>query len=394
MIHKTMYILKRKLFSAKKEDKGITLIALIVTIVILLILASISILALTRTGLFKKATQAKQKTENAQELENSILNEYESQIKELGGISSTKDKTGLVTKITLDKTSITMERGSTEILTATIEPSNANIKWSSNNESIVTVDKGTITAKAVGTAIITATAQDESGIAASCTINVIKPEFEEGDYVIYDSGKNGKILCRVLYEKTSAYGLQIVSNDIVNDVTLGGKTWEDAKKSYNNAIETLNNEANNYLNETYATDTRCVGSNPSNKNSEITTTPTLPAEWKGIDKITGIKWKDANYSSDQKVLNRIKNYRLKKEYWLASRGGTLNLEENVIYFYVRGVGTVSGDLGDKSICMMNSNGTTSAYDYTFGFRPCIILKPEIKTVKGDGSSTDPYEIGV
>ena len=49
----------------KDNRRGITLIALIITIIIILILAGISISALTNTGLFGKATEAKIKTEIA-----------------------------------------------------------------------------------------------------------------------------------------------------------------------------------------------------------------------------------------------------------------------------------------------------------------------------------------
>ena len=44
-----------------KMEKGITLVALVVTIVVLLILTGISIQAITNTGLFGKARQAEQK---------------------------------------------------------------------------------------------------------------------------------------------------------------------------------------------------------------------------------------------------------------------------------------------------------------------------------------------
>ena len=60
-----------------KNEVGITLVALIVTIIILLILAGISIQGLTQTGLFEKANQSKRTTENSQEEENIILGSYE-----------------------------------------------------------------------------------------------------------------------------------------------------------------------------------------------------------------------------------------------------------------------------------------------------------------------------
>ena len=54
----------------KKNVRGITLIALIITLVVLLILAGIGIQAITGTGIFEKTKQAKEKYENAQKNEN------------------------------------------------------------------------------------------------------------------------------------------------------------------------------------------------------------------------------------------------------------------------------------------------------------------------------------
>ena len=62
------------------RDKGITIVALVITIVILLILAGISIQAITNTGLFENAKQAKIATETAEKNEKEILNNYESYI--------------------------------------------------------------------------------------------------------------------------------------------------------------------------------------------------------------------------------------------------------------------------------------------------------------------------
>lgn len=45
-----------------KEQKGITLVALVITIIVLLILSAISIQALTGTGLFGKTNEAKERT--------------------------------------------------------------------------------------------------------------------------------------------------------------------------------------------------------------------------------------------------------------------------------------------------------------------------------------------
>ena len=64
----------------RNKDKGITLIALVITIIILLILAGISISALTNQGLFKNAKAAQNATEKAKEEQGQRLNEYEDEI--------------------------------------------------------------------------------------------------------------------------------------------------------------------------------------------------------------------------------------------------------------------------------------------------------------------------
>ena len=84
-----------------------------------------------------------------------------------------------VTGVSLNKTSLTLSKGSSETLTATVSPSNAtnkNVTWSSNNTSAATVDSnGKVTAVAAGTAIITVTTKDGNKT-ASCTVTVTDPE--------------------------------------------------------------------------------------------------------------------------------------------------------------------------------------------------------------------------
>lgn len=65
-----------------KEEYGITLVALAVTIIILLILAGISIQAITQTNLFGKTEQAKGEMDNAQKKENVTLSSYMDAINE------------------------------------------------------------------------------------------------------------------------------------------------------------------------------------------------------------------------------------------------------------------------------------------------------------------------
>ena len=69
----------------KKQQKGITLVALVITIIILLILAGISISALTNQGLFTQAQNAKNLTEEKTAEENEILTNYLDQMNAIIG---------------------------------------------------------------------------------------------------------------------------------------------------------------------------------------------------------------------------------------------------------------------------------------------------------------------
>ena len=77
-----------------------------------------------------------------------------------------------VTGVTLDKSALTITKGKTATLTATVAPDNATDKtvtWETSDADVATVENGTVTAKKVGTATITAKAGDKS---ATCTVTV------------------------------------------------------------------------------------------------------------------------------------------------------------------------------------------------------------------------------
>ena len=65
-----------------KENKGITLVALVITIIILLILAGITINSLIGSELFENTKLAKERYKNAEKLENETLGDYENKIGE------------------------------------------------------------------------------------------------------------------------------------------------------------------------------------------------------------------------------------------------------------------------------------------------------------------------
>lgn len=67
-----------------KNQKGITLIALVVTIVVLLILAAITItLAVNNNGIYERALEAQRATLNAQAYDKEVINETAAELDNL-----------------------------------------------------------------------------------------------------------------------------------------------------------------------------------------------------------------------------------------------------------------------------------------------------------------------
>lgn len=84
-------------------------------------------------------------------------------------------KSVAVTKITLNKTAVSLNVGKTYQLRATVAPTNATdktVKYTSSNTKVATVSNGKITAKAAGTATITV--KSTNGKTVTCKVTVKK----------------------------------------------------------------------------------------------------------------------------------------------------------------------------------------------------------------------------
>lgn len=94
----------------------------------------------------------------------------------LDSLGLLSDEVILVSKITLNEESVSLGKGGTVTLTATVEPKNARnkkVEWSSTDESVATVKDGKVTAKANGACDIVCRAKDDSGVEAVCHVAVI-----------------------------------------------------------------------------------------------------------------------------------------------------------------------------------------------------------------------------
>ena len=83
-----------------------------------------------------------------------------------------------VSGVELNKATLSLAKGSSETLVATVKPadaSNKNVTWSSSDDSVASVDaSGKVTAKSAGKATITARTED-GGKTATCSVSVTVP---------------------------------------------------------------------------------------------------------------------------------------------------------------------------------------------------------------------------
>lgn len=148
-----------------------------------------------------------------------------------------------VESVTLNKTEITLEAGTTETLTATVLPENATDKtvtWETSNAEVATVANGVVTAVAKGEATITAKAGEKS---ATCKVTVTETDYSIAQ--ITTANQTYTVRGEVVAENTGAIlisdgedALYIFSNSLPSQFELGDYVEATGKvESWNNAFQ-------------------------------------------------------------------------------------------------------------------------------------------------------------
>ena len=196
--------------------------------------------------------------------------------------------------------------------------------------------------------------------------------------------------------------MQIITADTVEDIELGNGTgssqennttyFNTARNSYNNAISTLNTRANAYLNTTYASSARCVGSVPNNPSSEasgyFTSSESYMSSYNGT-----FKDQDTNYETDWNQMNTLNIHNISKYYWMASRIVGSNSNNSAVYVHYVNVNEEDAVLVSTNLCLVNYSGYSRSFSALRGFRPVFTLKSGIVITGGAGTAVSPYTLG-
>ena len=221
-----------------KNERGITLVALVITVIVLIILAGVTLSTLVGdNGIITKAQEAKQNMANAAAEEDKLIQNLLNEIK---GI----------------------EAGGGEI-----------------------------------------------EVPEEPELPTIESTLSEGKYVWYTDAFGIKQKCIVLYgpenSNYDSYGVQVITTDTVENVTLGSSNFNTNRDIYNSLVTTLNKEAEKYRkkDDGIAELARCVGSKPDNPNYDGAGMYTRSDSWFSSYNNT-FKNKDNNYIADW---NQMKN---------------------------------------------------------------------------------------
>ena len=378
------------------KNKGITLIALVITIIVLLILAGVSIATLTgQNGILTRANDAKEQTEKASVKEQAQL--------DIANWVADKMKNGE------DATVDTPEKVK-EILEAA-NSNNENKYYKGFTDTGITTPSGYEVS--YEELYITSLSGEETSKTAGEVLKV-NPDGEEAKdkspYVMYNN-----MLCRVLYNDET-HGLQIITadNGVVPSVTLGygddkvtvndffydgsltlSDNFKKAATSYNNVVNNLNERASEYMDEKgIAKDARSLGSIATLENGKFQedtsgmytgTYDSLETySWNGKFKVA-----DTNYKEDVDQLKALGLNATSGYTWLASRD--VNSASRLSDFNVRYV-FASGFFSNLRLCDVNSSGDANGYSLAYGFRPVFLLTSDVVISSGDGNSENPYVI--
>ena len=372
-----------------KNSKGITLVALVITIIILLILAGISISALTNTGIFQRAKDAKQKSEDAALDQNTKLDEYE---KELDQYLPQKliDKVNDGTIKVGDYISYTPDGASTENILQELATYSGSENENTTSTLTQEIDKKT------GLKWRVLDVKDEkirliSDRPTTSKITLYGPKgYNNAVYLLDKTCKtlynNSKLASNVQNLKIEdiqehlAYDYTQYTNSFVDTGKYGGTKEYTTYKNYTNIFA---KEKTGWVDGTQGTELSL-----SEQTTPINETKKIANE---KIKITQTYWDKTMSANDFDGENKEMYYKLfinngsnYPTYWMSSR--CVLADSDNAHFDVRNVDSGIVDAGH----LFNSIDNEGSYDYAF--RPCITLNSNVQVTSGNGTERTPFEI--
>ena len=363
-----------------KSQRGITLIALIITIIILLILAGLSISALTNQGLFKNAKEAQNTMDKAEGEQGKVLNEYEDEInKYLENDDKTAKK--LVDKVndgTIkvgDYVKYTPDTASTDAILQelnTYSGSDANTTSTLTQESlnwrVLDMEDGQV--RLISELPTTSKIELSSYNGYNNAVKLL----DDTCNVLYN---NSKLASKVQNLKIEDIMEKMIETNYTNITANYGKQFTPTNKYYPSILlkekgQNVNGIVGTELNESEQKELINQTTKPQATSLEVKYT-----YW--CKTMTTSDFKNSKYY--ELFINNGSNY---STYWMSSR--CIDYPSGGARFNISRVH--SGDVRASSL--YNTNG--AEYSDVNAFRPVITLNSNVQIISGNGSTDSPFNI--
>ena len=363
-----------------KSQIGITLIALIITIIILLILAGISISALTNQGLFKNAKEAQNAMNKAEGEQGKVLNEYEDEInKYLENDDKTAKK--LVDKVndgTIkigDYIKYTPDTASTDAILQelnTYSGSDANTTSTLTQESlnwrVLDMEDGQV--RLISELPTTSKIELSSYNGYNNAVKLL----DDTCNVLYN---NSKLASKVQNLKIEDIMEKMIETNYTNITANYGKQFTPTNKYYPSILlkekgQNVNGIVGTELNESEQKELINQTTKPQATSLEVKYT-----YW--CKTMTTSDFKNSKYY--ELFINNGSNY---STYWMSSR--CIDYPSGGARFNISRVH--SGDVRASSL--YNTNG--AEYSDVNAFRPVVTLNSNVQIISGNGSTDSPFNI--
>lgn len=359
-----------------RKERGITLIALVITIIVLLILAGVAIAMLSgENGILRKAVDAKDASMEAQQRDIEYMDKQEGIIEQyVEGMLANKVNVG-------DYVEYNYGMGS-EYSTSSSDSEGKDISntiqtFSSKETGNAFINKWRVLSKIDGTIKLVA-----ADVGADITLNGAIG-YLNGEGIL-----NG--ICEKLYSSNIGKARSINVEDI-NEITgyNGDKCYYDNNGSKvtilaneKKTIYDLENDTSLSLNKLTNRESPESGKNIGEY--EIKEYSYICKDQMGIEEEN----KDIKY---QVICRNSENSSNLDTYWLASSNVGVRFKTGYAYFSMKWLGEGStGKFSQGAYWLMDSKGTSR--EQTYAFRPVVNLKNGLKVGEGDGTVNSPYKI--
>ena len=286
-----------------------------------------------------------------------------------------------VTSVSLNKTTLTLDKGDSETLTASVSPTDATnqaVTWSTSSDAVATVDSnGKVTAVGRGEASITATSADNAAIKATCKVTVNVPvtgvSLDESAATL-SIKETLQLNAKVSPEDASNSNVTWKSSDpTVATVSDSGLVTAKAKGNATIIVETEDGKRTDKCEVTVSVPVESVSVNPATAELIVGKTLTLEAKVLPKEANQGVVWS----STDDKV-------------------ATVD-ESGIVTAMAKGTATITAtaDGGKKESCNITvgtDNDGILKYSFNDGSKKATIVGYEEAGITGNGGKvTIPAE---